>query len=71
MLAVSIAIPLIIEIAQLVFGRSADVDDVILNALGIVAGYAAYRIFRKRRPQEAVDGEGEQPVMRGRQFVRP
>ncbi|MDR0848372.1 MAG: VanZ family protein [Propionibacteriaceae bacterium] len=59
MLAVSVGIPLIIEIAQFVFGRSADVDDVILNALGILAGYAAYRIFRKRTPQEPINGGEE------------
>ena len=48
----SIFIPLFIEITQLFIGRSTDIDDVILNALGILFGYCLYKIlqllFRKR-----------------------
>lgn len=36
---VSIAVPFIVELLQMVFGRSFDVDDLICNFIGIVAGF--------------------------------
>lgn len=36
---VSIAIPFIVELLQMIFGRSFDVDDLICNFIGIVAGF--------------------------------
>ena len=40
-LVVAIGVPLLIELFQPVVGRSFDIDDVILNFLGIVVGYYA------------------------------
>lgn len=40
-MGVGLAASLAIETAQFFFGRSADVDDVILNALGVCLGYLA------------------------------
>lgn len=52
LLWMSISIPLFIEITQLFIGRSTDIDDVILNALGIISGFCLYKIlqtlFQKR-----------------------
>ncbi|AYV71401.1 hypothetical protein C2H98_07265 [Niallia circulans] len=42
----AIGIPLLIEILQLFIGRSTDIDDVILNALGIMFGFSLYKIFQ-------------------------
>jgi len=42
----SICIPLFIEICQLFIGRSTDIDDVILNALGIIFGFCLYKILQ-------------------------
>lgn len=39
MLAIAIGIPLFIEGTQHFIGRSVDVDDVLLNAIGILCGY--------------------------------
>lgn len=36
---VSIAVPFIVELLQMIFGRSFDVDDLICNFIGIVAGF--------------------------------
>lgn len=47
-LAVGAFISLMIEIIQYFIGRSADVDDVILNILGFFCGYAALKIFVKK-----------------------
>ncbi|SLK31194.1 Predicted integral membrane protein [Mycobacteroides abscessus subsp. abscessus] len=41
----SIFIPLFIEITQLFIGRSTDIDDVILNAFGIIFGFCVYKIL--------------------------
>lgn len=38
-LKISIIIPIIVEVIQLVVGRSFDVDDLILNFAGIIVGY--------------------------------
>lgn len=43
---IAIGIPLLIEILQLFIGRSTDIDDVILNALGIMFGFSLYKIFQ-------------------------
>ena len=37
----------LIEIIQLIEGRSCDVDDVILNVLGIVLGFGVFKVFHK------------------------
>lgn len=42
---ISIGIPLFIEIIQLFIGRSTDIDDVILNALGIMVGFGLSKIL--------------------------
>lgn len=47
-LAVGAFISLMIEIIQYFIGRSADVDDVILNILGFFCGYAALNFFVKK-----------------------
>lgn len=36
-----------IEFAQSAIGRTADIDDVILNTLGSIIGYMLYKIFNK------------------------
>lgn len=47
MLGMSLLIPVVIEFIQLFIGRSVDVDDIILNAIGILLGYVFYVIFAK------------------------
>ena len=42
-----ISISLFIEITQIFVGRSSDIDDVILNAIGVVIGFAFYRVWNK------------------------
>jgi len=37
--------PVAIEIIQLFTGRSADIDDVILNCLGVLVGYLSFQIL--------------------------
>lgn len=39
-----------IECTQLFIGRSVDVDDVILNTLGVAIGYGLYALLRKKLP---------------------
>ncbi|NLW79177.1 MAG: VanZ family protein [Ruminococcaceae bacterium] len=41
----------LIECTQLFIGRSVDVDDVILNTLGVAIGYGLYALFRKKLPK--------------------
>lgn len=53
MLAVGALVPIGIECAQLFIGRSVDVDDVLLNLLGILLGYGVYRLLRKAAPKVA------------------
>lgn len=43
---IAICIPLLIEIIQLFIGRSTDIDDVILNAVGIMFGFGLYKMFQ-------------------------
>ena len=40
-----ICIDVMIEMIQFLIGRSADIDDVILNVLGIAAGYCVYKLI--------------------------
>ncbi|WP_400246871.1 VanZ family protein [Niallia sp. JL1B1071] len=53
----SICIPLFIEITQLFIGRSTDIDDVILNALGIIFGFFLYKVLQDllHKRKELVD----------------
>lgn len=44
---ISIFIPLSIEVLQPIVGRSFDIDDIIMNFIGIVIGYLIILIFRK------------------------
>lgn len=41
---------LVIELCQLPLGRSADVDDLILNTLGAALGYGGYRLLFRWKP---------------------
>ena len=43
----AILIPLAIEVIQLVVGRSFDIDDLIMNFLGIVIGYFIVELVKK------------------------
>jgi len=45
-----LAASLMIELGQPVFGRSFDVDDLIANTAGVLAGYLMYYILRKALP---------------------
>lgn len=47
-LAISLAIPLFIEVTQFFIGRSTDIDDVILNAISIYVGFFVTTIILKR-----------------------
>ena len=44
---ISVIIPLFIELFQPVIGRSFDIDDFILNSLGILCGYYVTFLFHK------------------------
>ena len=44
----ALAIPFAVEVLQPVIGRSFDIDDVILNALGILAGYLLVWLCRTK-----------------------
>ena len=49
-IAVGALISLCIECLQLPFAsRASDIDDLLLNTLGVAAGYAIYAIFRRFR----------------------
>ena len=43
----AILIPLTIEVIQLVVGRSFDIDDLVMNFLGIVIGYYIVELVKK------------------------
>jgi glycopeptide antibiotics resistance protein len=54
-LLASLVISVGIEVGQLwIPDRSADVDDVILNAAGALLGYVAWRAIRALRPAASV-----------------
>ena len=40
-------IPLVIELIQPFMGREFDIDDIILNFLGVIIGYLIYQLFKK------------------------
>ena len=42
--AIGLALPLFIETAQLFLGRSTDIDDIILNLLGVFCGYLLFKV---------------------------
>lgn len=47
-LALAIAVPLVIEIAQAIFHLGIfDIDDILLNGLGIMIGYGIFTAFAK------------------------
>lgn len=46
-LLLGVSVSLAIEVAQLLIGRSADIDDVILNVVGVWVGYGAWALFRR------------------------
>lgn len=46
---VAFAIPLFIEGTQYFIGRSIDVDDVLLNAMAIIIGFAMYKLLQRLR----------------------
>lgn len=46
---VAVAAPLLVELLQMVFGRSFDVDDLISNFIGIVTGFFLACIIRSKR----------------------
>ena len=46
---ISILITLSIEILQPIVGRSFDIDDIIMNFIGIIIGYLVVIIFRKAK----------------------
>ena len=45
----AILIPLTIEVLQLVVGRSFDIDDLVMNFLGIVIGYFIVELVKKNK----------------------
>lgn len=59
-LAAAVIVPLVVELFQLIVGRSFDVDDLICNFLGIAAGCliagAAKAVFCKQRSAGSADG---------------
>lgn len=58
-LAAAVIVPLVVELFQLIVGRSFDVDDLICNFLGIAAGCliaeAAKAVFCRRRSAGSAD----------------
>lgn len=50
----SLGVPLCIEFTQLFIGRFVDIDDVLLNATGILGGYLLYRLAHLIWPRLAV-----------------
>lgn len=43
-------ITLFVETCQLAVGRAFDIDDLMLNALGVLLGYGAWRLWRRIAP---------------------
>ncbi|MCX8007138.1 MAG: VanZ family protein [Coriobacteriia bacterium] len=50
-LALGLVVSITIESAQYFLGRSADIDDVLLNAVGVMIGYAALALAGVPRPR--------------------
>jgi len=53
--AIAVAVPLLVELLQMIFGRSFDVDDLICNFIGIIIGFFLARIICSRK-QNTVQG---------------
>lgn len=54
MIGVGLAFPVLIEFTQLFIGRAVDIDDVLVNFLGILLGYGLYKLSAaKFRPAQA------------------
>jgi glycopeptide antibiotics resistance protein len=49
MILLALAFPLCIEILQLFIHRSTDIDDVIMNFIGIMLGFGLWHLFLRRR----------------------
>ncbi len=47
---VGLGVSILVEVGQYVLVRSTDIDDVILNTLGALAGYGLYRLLRALAP---------------------
>ena len=56
---ISILITLSIEILQPIIGRSFDIDDIIMNFIGIIIGYLIVVIFRKPKETNKLHFENE------------
>ena len=50
---VAIAVPFIVELLQMVFGRSFDFDDLICNFFGIVVGFFIAYVIKDRKKEES------------------
>ena len=51
--ALGAGITLFVETCQLSVGRAFDVDDLMLNALGVLLGYGAWRLWQRLAPGRA------------------
>ncbi len=66
----TVAVPIVVEVIQPIVGRSFDVDDLILNFAGIIAGYFAAFAIRSltgspHRKAEKVNGVGHYKKLPG------
>ena len=50
---VAVAVPFIVELLQMVFGRSFDIDDLICNFIGIVVGFFIAYVIKDRKKEES------------------
>lgn len=50
---VAIAVPFIVELLQMVFGRSFDIDDLICNFIGIVVGFFIANVIKDRKKEKS------------------
>lgn len=50
---VAIAVPFIVELLQMVFGRSFDIDDLICNFIGIVVGFFIAYVIKDRKKEKS------------------
>lgn len=50
---VAIAVPFILELLQMAFGRSFDIDDLICNFIGIVVGFFIAYVIKDRKKEES------------------
>lgn len=49
-LLLGVCLTFFVESCQLLVGRAFDVDDLMLNALGVLAGYGIWRLWRRLAP---------------------